>query len=105
MYLVPAREQERRDCERRADVHVAEAVAFLISAHGILQNLSRESCGDPRSTELIASACGKVFDALSALDEFSVTEWIEGESTARSGSPLSSLPTWWECLHDGGGTI
>jgi hypothetical protein len=102
MHLV--QERERRDCERPVDVHVAEAVAFLISAHGILENLSSESFGDPRCTKLIASVCGKVFEAPSTLDDFNVTERIEGESTAGIGCLFASLPTWWECLNDLGST-
>ncbi len=49
---------------------------------------------------LIAAVSGKVFEALSTLDDVSVTEWIKGESTAGAGRSLAPLPTWWECLTD-----
>ena len=49
---------------------------------------------------LIASVSRNVFEALSTLDYVSVTEWINGESTAGTGRSLAPLPTWWECLTD-----
>jgi hypothetical protein len=100
MRLVQEPEPERRDRERSWDVHIAEAVALLISAHASLENLSRESFPDPRAATLIASVCGNVFEALSTLDDVSVTEWIKGEFTAGAARSLASLPTWWECLTD-----
>jgi hypothetical protein len=103
MYLVP--ERERCDNERSWDVHMAEAVSLLTSAHATLESLSSESFPDPRAAKLIASVCAKVFEALSTLDDFSVTEWIKGESTTGIGRALAPLPTWWQCLADLGGTI
>jgi hypothetical protein len=79
---------------------MAEAVAFLISAHAILENLSSASFRDPRGTRLITSACGKVVEALSTLDDFSVSQWIKSGSTAGIGCSFAPLPTWWRCLPD-----
>jgi hypothetical protein len=93
-----AQEQERPDHERSWDVHMAEAVAFLLSAHAILEGLSSESFGDPRAARLIASGCGKVFEALSTLDDCSVTQWIKGGAIAGIGCSYPPLPSWWSCL-------
>jgi hypothetical protein len=97
------RVQERvreRDHEWPCDVYMADAVAFLISAHAILENLSSDSFRDPRAAGLIGSVCGKVFEALSTLDDFSVTQWIKSGSTAGIGCSFAPLPTWWRCLAD-----
>jgi hypothetical protein len=61
---------------------MAETVAFLISAHTSLQNVSGESCCDPHAERILASVSGKVAEALSALDYLSVAHWISGGSTA-----------------------
>jgi hypothetical protein len=103
MYLVP--ERKRCDRVRPCEVHMAEAVALLTSAHATLENLSSESFPDPRAAKVISSVCAKVFEALSTLDDFSVTEWIKGESTAGIACSFAPLPTWWQCLADLGGTI
>jgi hypothetical protein len=79
---------------------MAEAVAFLISAHAILEDLSSESFRNPRDAGLIASVCGKVWGALSTLDDFSVTQWTQSGSTGGSGGSCAPLPTWWRCLPD-----
>ena len=60
---------------------MAETVALLISAHTSLQNVSGESCCDPRAERILASVSGKVVEALSALDYLSVTQWIRSGST------------------------
>jgi hypothetical protein len=73
---------------------MAEAVAFLISAHAILEDLSNENFHDPRAARLVASVCGKVFGALSTLDDFSVTQWIKSGSAAGIGCSSAPLPTW-----------
>jgi hypothetical protein len=79
---------------------MADAVAFLISAHVILEDLSGESFRDPSAARLIASACRKVSEALSTLDDFSVTTWIKSGSNAGTGGSFAPLPTWWLCLAD-----
>jgi hypothetical protein len=90
--------QEReRDLERPWDVHMAEAVAFLISAHAILEDLSSDPFRDPSSAGLIDSVCGKVFDAVSTLDDFSVAQWVKSGSTAGIACSFAPLPTWWQC--------
>src|ERR1700733_13890927 len=89
--------QRQRDHEGPWDVHMAEAVAFLISAHAILENLSSDPFRDPSSAGLIDSVCGKVFDAISILDDFSVARWIKSGSTAGIGCSFAPLPTWWRC--------
>jgi hypothetical protein len=79
---------------------LAEAVAFLTSAHAMLENLSGETSRDPRAARSIASVCGKVFEALSTLDDFGVTQWIKSGSTVGIGCSFAPLPTWWQCLTD-----
>ncbi len=61
---------------------MAEAVALLISALSSLQNVSGESSCDPHAERILASASGKVVEALSALDYLSVNQWIWSGSTA-----------------------
>jgi hypothetical protein len=61
---------------------MAEAVAFLISALTSLRNISVESSPDRHAESILASASGKVVEALSALDYLSVTQWTRSGSTA-----------------------
>jgi hypothetical protein len=72
---------------------MAEAIAFLVSAHAILEDLSSESFRDPRAAGLLASVGWKVFEALSTLDEFSVTKWVKSGSTAPIDCTIPRLPT------------
>jgi hypothetical protein len=72
-------ERERRDHQKSWENPLAEAVAFLISALTSLQNVSAESSCDPHAERILASVCGKMVDALCALDYLSVTQWIRSE--------------------------
>ena len=67
---------------------MAEAVAFLISAHTSLQNVSGESCFDPYAERILASVSGKVVEALSALDILSVTQWIGSGSSSMGAEAI-----------------
>jgi hypothetical protein len=93
-------EREQRDHERPWDVHMAEAVTFLVSAHAILEKLSSESFRDPRAALLIASACGKAFEALSTLDDFDMTQLRKSAPTVGIDCSFAPLPTWWQCQTD-----
>jgi hypothetical protein len=92
------RDGGQRDDERSSDAYLAEATAFLISAYATLENLSAEPLPDLRAAQLIASVCVKVGEALCALDDFSVTQWIGSGSTAGIGRSSLSQSTWWWCL-------
>jgi hypothetical protein len=95
------RVQERGPCddERSWDGLMAEAVAFLISAHASLHNLYRESFRDPHAETILALVSGKVVEALSTLDDFTVTKWIKCEPSAGTSHSFAHLlPTWSACL-------
>jgi hypothetical protein len=93
--------QERDSSDQESwDGLMAEAVAFLISARVSLQNLSRESSCDPRAERILASVSGKVVEALSALDDFSLIQLIKSGSTAKIGYSFAHLPTWCSRLDD-----
>jgi hypothetical protein len=80
---------------------MADAVAFLISAHASLQNLSRESFRDPHAERILALVSRKVVEALSTLDDFTVTKWVKCfPSAGTSYSFAHLLPTWSACLDD-----
>jgi hypothetical protein len=89
------------DHEKLWDGLMAEAMGFLISAHASLQNLSRNSFHDPQAERILALVSGKVVEALSALDDFTVTKWITcGPSAGISDSFAHMHPTWSACLDD-----
>jgi hypothetical protein len=97
------RVQERGPCddEKSWDGLMAEAVAFLISAHASLENLSRDSFRDPRAERILALVAGKVAEALSTLDDFTVTKWIKCAPSAEINYLFAHLlPTWSACLDD-----
>ena len=90
-------EREAREHERLWDDKMAEAMAFLISAHASLESLSGETFRDPHAERMLASVPGQVFEALSTLDDFNVTRWIKSGSLAGAGYSFAHLPIWWLC--------
>ena len=95
-YRVQELEPRRR--ARSWDDKMAEAVAFLVSAHATLEGLSGEAYRDPQADRMLASVSGKVFEALCTLDDFNVTRWIESGSLAPTSYSLAHLPSWWVCV-------
>jgi hypothetical protein len=93
-------ERGPHDDEKSWDGLMADVVAFLISAHASLQNLSTDSFRDPQDERVLALVFGKVVEALSVLDDFTVTRWIKCGHSAGSYSFAQLLPTWSACLDD-----
>jgi hypothetical protein len=77
---------------------MAEVVASLTSALANLDSLSAEPSSDPRFAMTVASVSRKVFEAVSSLDDLSVTEWLKPRSGPRMNYTKVDLPTWWVCL-------
>ena len=76
---------EAHEHETLWDDNMAEAIAFLISAHASLEGLSGETFRDPHAERIIASVARQVFEALSTLDDFNVTRWVKSGSLAGTG--------------------
>lgn len=90
---------EPSDHDRSWDRVMAEAVAFLISARLSLRKFSSEPSGNPQADRLLEAVSEKVSEALSALDDFCMTQWMS-ESTTPIGCSNAPLPTWSVCLDD-----
>jgi hypothetical protein len=78
---------------------MAEAFAFLLGALASLQSLETENVGDPKTPGVLASVSGKVFEALTTLDNFNMAEWTGSGFNADTDCLLTALPTW-SCLPD-----
>jgi hypothetical protein len=94
-----AQEQESRNQDTTWNDLMADTVAFLSSARTGLHTLSAQPSCDPQVDMALASASTKVFEALSALDGLSVTEWLKSGATDCGRSPIGQLPGWWTCLN------
>jgi hypothetical protein len=79
---------------------MAEAVSFLTSARASLGNLPTEPFEDPQVGRIVASVSIKVSEAVSTLDELSVTQWLNSESAPGLRYSHGGLPTWWACLDE-----
>jgi hypothetical protein len=88
-----------RDEKEARESQMAEAFAFLLGALASLQSLESENVGDPKTAGVLASASGKVFEALTTLDNFNMAQWTGREFNAETDCSLTALPTW-SCLHD-----
>lgn len=77
---------------------MAEAVSFLTSARASLENLPTDPFGDPQVGSIVASVSTKVSEAVSTLDELTVTQWLTIGPTHCLGDLQGNLPTWWACV-------
>jgi hypothetical protein len=93
------RDRGSRDQKGSWEGQMAEAFAFLLGALASLQSLESENAGDPNTVEVLASVSGKVFEALTTLDNFNMAQWTGGGFNADPDCLLTALPTW-SCLHD-----
>jgi hypothetical protein len=89
----------RRPVNGSWDDKMAEAIAFLVSAHATLECLSGEADRNAQTERMLASVSGKVFEALCTLDDFSVTRWTESGSSAGTSYSFAHLPSRWACLN------
>jgi hypothetical protein len=80
------------------DSHMADTIAFLISARASLLELTSEPSNDLQDEGVLTSVSAKVEEALSALDDLSVANWAQGACVASLGHSLACLPTWNVCL-------
>jgi hypothetical protein len=85
-------ERGRRDAERPWDGLMAEAVAFLLTAHASLQNLTSESFRDPQASQVLALLSEKVIEALCTLDDVNLARWIKRGPSA--GTSCSVAPAF-----------
>jgi hypothetical protein len=94
------KEPARPDRSKSWDYHMADTIAFLISARASLLELTSEPSHDPRDEGVLTSVSVRVDEALSALDDLSVADWIQGGCAGPPGHSLARLPTWTVCLDD-----
>ncbi len=71
-----------RDHERSWDELMAEAVAFLVSARADVQSLSSKQSCEPPDVRVLVFVYAKMVEALSALDDLCVSQWVKSGSTA-----------------------
>jgi hypothetical protein len=80
------------------DSHMADAFTFLISARASVLELTSDPSSDPQGAGVLTLVSAKVEEALSALDDLSVANWIQGECVGSHDHSLARLPTWSVCL-------
>jgi hypothetical protein len=73
---------------------MADTIAFLISARANLLELASETFEDPQDERVFTSVSAKVVEALSALDDLSVANWVQSGCVRSPGHSLARLPTW-----------
>jgi hypothetical protein len=86
------------DLERNRDGLMAEATAFLLSAHASLESLSRASSNHAQVEGFLGSISGKIAELLSALDDFNTAQWMNAGPRAAIGRACAYLPTSTMCL-------
>jgi hypothetical protein len=86
------------DLERNRDGLMADAIAFLLSARASLEGLSREPSNDSQGEGFLASVCGKIAEAVSALDDFNTAQWVSAGSQAAIVRAFAYLPSSTMCL-------
>jgi hypothetical protein len=97
----PARRSHERTQPDRSnswDSHMANTITFLISALASLLELASETPNDPQEEGVLTSVSVRVEEALSALDDLSVANWVQGGCVGSLGHSLARLPTWNVCL-------
>jgi hypothetical protein len=77
---------------------MANTITFLISALASLLELASETPNDPQEEGVLTSVSVRVEEALSALDDLSVANWVQGGCVGSLGHSLARLPTWNVCL-------
>jgi hypothetical protein len=80
------------------DSHMADTIAFLISARASLLELASETSSDPHDEGVLTSVSAKVEEALSALDDLSVANWVQIGCVGSLGDSLARLPIRSLCL-------
>jgi hypothetical protein len=80
------------------DSHMADTITFLISAHALLLELKGDPSNDPQDEGVLTSVSGRVEEAISALDDLSVGNWVQGGRDTSLGQSLACLPIWSVCL-------
>jgi hypothetical protein len=71
-------ERTRPDRSSSWDSHMADTITFLISARASLLELASETPNDPQEEGVLTSVSVRVEEALSALDDLSVANWVQG---------------------------
>jgi hypothetical protein len=77
---------------------MADTIAFLISARASLLELASETSNDPHDEGVLTSVSAKVEEALFALDDLSVANWVQIGSVRALGDSLARLPIRNLCL-------
>jgi hypothetical protein len=77
---------------------MADTVAFLISARASLLELASETSNDPQDERVFTSVSARVEEALSALDDLSVANWVQGGCVGSLGDSRARLPIRNLCL-------
>jgi hypothetical protein len=80
------------------DSHMADAFTFLISARASILELTSDPSNDSQGAGVLTSVSAKVEEALSALDDLSVANWIQGGCVGSLGHSFARLPIWNVCL-------
>jgi hypothetical protein len=71
---------------------MADTIAFLVSARASLLDLTSEPSKDPHDEGVLNSVSVKVDEALSALDDLSVANWVQSGCVGSVGHSLARLP-------------
>jgi hypothetical protein len=77
---------------------MADTIAFLISARASLLKLASETSNDPQDERVFTSVSAKVVEALSALNDLSVANWVQSGCVGSLSHSLARLPIWNVCL-------
>jgi hypothetical protein len=73
---------------------MADTIAYLISARASLLELSSELSNDFQAERVITSVSAKVEEALSALDDLSVANWVQVGCVGSLGHSLPRKSNW-----------